>query len=92
MPMPAARVGDMHICALATGVVPRLLPGTPDLDGIFTLRTLEDSYRLGAVVDAGGHVVVVGAGFIGSEVAWTAKGSQENPPREIRSLQKFERL
>jgi DNA-binding beta-propeller fold protein YncE len=27
-----------------------------------------------------------------AEVSWTAKGSLENPPREIRSLQKFERL
>jgi hypothetical protein len=27
-----------------------------------------------------------------AEVAWTAKGSLENPPREVRSLQKFERL
>ena len=24
MPMPAARVGDMHVCALVTGVVPHV--------------------------------------------------------------------
>jgi DNA-binding beta-propeller fold protein YncE len=27
-----------------------------------------------------------------AEVSWTAQGSKENPPREIRSLQKFERV
>lgn len=27
-----------------------------------------------------------------AEVAWTAQGSKENPPREIRSLQKFQRV
>jgi len=37
----------------------------------------------GCVVDSRGDLYV-------AEVAWTAKGSQENPPREIRSLQKFE--
>jgi hypothetical protein len=36
------------------------------------------------VVDSRGNVYV-------SEVSWTAKGSLESPPREIRSLQKFRR-
>ena len=27
-----------------------------------------------------------------AEVGWTVKGSKEDPPREIRSLQKFERV
>jgi DNA-binding beta-propeller fold protein YncE len=38
----------------------------------------------GCCVDSRGDLYV-------AEVAWTAKGSLENPPREIRSLQKFTR-
>jgi DNA-binding beta-propeller fold protein YncE len=38
----------------------------------------------GCAVDSRGDLYV-------AEVSWTAQGSQENPPREIRSLQKFER-
>src|SRR5438270_1920973 len=63
---------------IATGAVPRSLPGTPPLDGIHMLRTLDDSLAIGSeldgVVAGGGRVVVVGAGFIGSEVASTSSG------------------
>jgi len=60
---------------VATGAHPRVLPGTPPLQGVHTLRTLEDSMALGreAAVE-GARVVVVGAGFIGSEVAATCRG------------------
>ena len=55
---------------IATGARVRTLPGTPDLQGLFTLRTLDDALALRAALDAQpGRVVVVGAGFIGSEVA-----------------------
>ncbi|WP_165072164.1 FAD-dependent oxidoreductase [Paludisphaera rhizosphaerae] len=41
-----------------------------DAPGVFTLRNLEDVDRIKAVVDGGaGHAVVVGAGFIGVELA-----------------------
>ena len=58
---------------LATGSAPRMLPGTPDLDGLFVLRTLEDALAIRATLDANPRVVVVGAGFIGSEVAATCR-------------------
>ena len=58
---------------LATGAAPRALPGMPDLDGIFLLRTVDDALNLRARLDAGPRVVVVGAGFIGSEVAATCR-------------------
>ena len=66
--------GDAVI--IATGASPRRLPGTDDLtprDGLFTLRTLDDSLALRAAVTAvhGVRVVVIGAGFIGAEVAST---------------------
>jgi 3-phenylpropionate/trans-cinnamate dioxygenase ferredoxin reductase subunit len=60
---------------LATGSHPRPLPGAPPLDGVHTLRTLEDSISLGMAVSGPGvRLAVVGAGFIGSEVAATCRG------------------
>jgi NADPH-dependent 2,4-dienoyl-CoA reductase/sulfur reductase-like enzyme len=58
---------------VATGAAPRVLPGTPALEGIHTLRTLEDCLAIRRAFDEGGRVAVVGAGFIGSEVAATAR-------------------
>ncbi len=56
---------------LATGAVP-LRPSIPgiDLPGIFTMRNLEDVDRIKARVDKGiADAVIVGAGFIGLELA-----------------------
>ncbi|NNG88930.1 FAD-dependent oxidoreductase [Streptomyces sp. NHF165] len=54
---------------LATGAVPRTLPGEP-LAGVHTLRTLDDAMALRGELSRGQvRVVVVGAGFIGAEVA-----------------------
>ncbi len=59
---------------LALGAVPRRLPLDADLEGVFTLRTLDDSLALGRALDARpARVVVIGAGFIGAEVAATAR-------------------
>jgi NADPH-dependent 2,4-dienoyl-CoA reductase/sulfur reductase-like enzyme len=58
---------------LATGSAPRVLPGTPDLDGLFVLRTVDDALAIRERLDAHPRVVVVGAGFIGSEVAATCR-------------------
>ena len=59
---------------LATGAVPRRLsvPGA-DLDGVLYLRWVGDSERLSAALQAGGQVVIVGAGWIGLEVAAAAR-------------------
>ncbi len=59
---------------IATGASARQLPGTPPLAGIHTLRTLDDCQAIRAALDARPRVVVVGAGFIGSEVAATCRG------------------
>jgi len=53
---------------LATGVRPRRLEGPP---GVHHLRTLDDAHGLQAELSASSRVVVVGAGFIGGEVAST---------------------
>ncbi len=54
---------------IATGATPRRLPGMPPLAGIHTLRTLDDCLAIRAELDRGPRVAVVGAGFIGAEVA-----------------------
>ncbi|MDV7354903.1 FAD/NAD(P)-binding oxidoreductase [Rhodococcus oxybenzonivorans] len=57
---------------LTTGVRARPWPKPEesDLDGVFTVRTLDDSRRLDERLSAGpGHVLVIGAGFTGSEIA-----------------------
>ena len=60
---------------IATGASPKRLPGTDHLDGVHTLRTLDDCLEIRAALDAGPRrVAVVGAGFIGAEVAATCRG------------------
>jgi 3-phenylpropionate/trans-cinnamate dioxygenase ferredoxin reductase subunit len=59
---------------LATGAAPRRLsaPGA-DLEGVMYLRRVGDSERLSAALHDGGQVVIVGAGWIGLEVAAAAR-------------------
>jgi NADPH-dependent 2,4-dienoyl-CoA reductase/sulfur reductase-like enzyme len=57
---------------IATGVTPRRLPGTGQLRGIHTLRTLDDALGLAAELEPGRRLAVVGGGFLGSEVAAVA--------------------
>src|SRR5262249_497680 len=55
---------------IVTGAIPRTLdlPGA-DLPGVHTLRSLDDARTISAGLTAGGPVAVIGAGFIGAEVA-----------------------
>ena len=55
---------------LAVGVAPRRLSGQPDSTHL--LRTVEDSTALRGALDGASSLLVVGAGFIGAEVASTA--------------------
>jgi len=60
---------------IATGARCRTLPGADSLAGVHVLRTLDDALALRADFEKGPErVVVVGAGFIGAEVAATARG------------------
>ncbi len=58
---------------IATGARPRTLPLLEGYDNVTTLRTREDAVRLARVLRAGARVAVVGAGFIGLEVAASAR-------------------
>lgn len=54
---------------IATGLVPKRIPSFPDLAGIRVLRTLDDSLGLRERAASARRAVIVGAGFIGCEVA-----------------------
>jgi 3-phenylpropionate/trans-cinnamate dioxygenase ferredoxin reductase subunit len=54
---------------IATGARARPLPGTESIAGVHTLRTLEDALAIRAALERRPRVAVVGAGFIGLEVA-----------------------
>jgi 3-phenylpropionate/trans-cinnamate dioxygenase ferredoxin reductase component len=57
---------------LATGGRPRRIPGEP-LERVLYLRTIGDADRIRSELVGGRHLVVVGAGFIGAEVAASAR-------------------
>ncbi|MCL7492248.1 FAD-dependent oxidoreductase [Streptomyces sp. MCA2] len=59
---------------IATGLRPRRLPFGHDLAGVHVLRTLDDALTLRTQLLSGPRVVVIGAGFLGSETAATARG------------------
>ncbi len=54
---------------LATGLVPKRIPAFPDLDGIRVLRSYDESLALREQAASARRAVIVGAGFIGCEVA-----------------------
>ncbi|WP_326668756.1 NAD(P)/FAD-dependent oxidoreductase [Streptomyces sp. NBC_01257] len=61
---------------IATGLRPRRLPCGDGLQGVHVLRSLDDAVRLREALGAGRpEVAVIGAGFLGAEVAATARGA-----------------
>jgi 3-phenylpropionate/trans-cinnamate dioxygenase ferredoxin reductase subunit len=58
---------------IATGSLPRRLPAADGWPGVHVLRTLDDALAIRAALAAGARVAVVGGGFIGAEVAWSAR-------------------
>ena len=71
-------VGDREVTydglIIATGRRARPWPELPTLSGFHTLRGLDDSHRLAQAVSPQRHVAIIGAGFIGCEVAATLRG------------------
>lgn len=77
----ATAIGDGFVCTsageipfdalvVATGSRPVPLPGAAD--GLYTLRTFDDALALRGKLRPGAEVVVVGAGWLGAEIASTA--------------------
>jgi 3-phenylpropionate/trans-cinnamate dioxygenase ferredoxin reductase subunit len=80
---------DYETLFLSTGTRARDLPVPgAGLDGVFSLRKIDDVRRLRAPLDAAKHVVIVGAGYIGLEVAAVAR--QEG--REVTVLEAEDRV
>ena len=58
---------------IATGATSRGLAGVVEPHGVHHLRTVDDALAVRRALDSASRVVVVGAGFIGSEVASAAR-------------------
>jgi 3-phenylpropionate/trans-cinnamate dioxygenase ferredoxin reductase subunit len=63
---------DKLLIATGTGVRRLAVPGV-DLPGVHYLRTIRDAQAIGAELERAERVVVIGAGFIGAEMAATAR-------------------
>jgi 3-phenylpropionate/trans-cinnamate dioxygenase ferredoxin reductase component len=61
------------VLVLATGGSPRWLEGVPRLANVLTLRSLDDGLALKQALAASRRLLVIGAGFIGAEVAASAR-------------------
>jgi 3-phenylpropionate/trans-cinnamate dioxygenase ferredoxin reductase component len=59
---------------IATGLVPKRIPSFPNIEGIHVLRSFDESLALRQQAAEARHAVVVGAGFIGCEVAASLRG------------------
>ena len=54
---------------IATGLIPKRIPSIPDLAGVWVLRSLDDALALREHAASARQAVIIGAGFIGCEVA-----------------------
>jgi 3-phenylpropionate/trans-cinnamate dioxygenase ferredoxin reductase component len=63
---------------IATGLVPKRIPSLPELEGIRVLRTLDESLAMREHAGSVSRAVVIGAGFIGCEVAASLRGMGVN--------------
>lgn len=67
--------GDISYDTLVLGLggTPRRLPDLPQAENVRTLRSLRDSSELREALKGSNRVLLVGAGFIGAEVAASAR-------------------
>ncbi|MGW4531426.1 NAD(P)/FAD-dependent oxidoreductase [Nocardia sp. NPDC004340] len=54
---------------IATGLRPRRIPGLPEVSGVHVLRSHDDAAAMRDHLDSARKAVIVGAGFIGCELA-----------------------
>ncbi|CAN5201074.1 FAD-dependent oxidoreductase [soil metagenome] len=60
---------------LATGATPRVIPEFAGTPGVHTLRNVDDAAAIRMAIDAGRDITILGAGFIGAEIASAARKS-----------------
>lgn len=65
---------DYDELVIATGAAPRRLPPLEPFTNVLALRTLSDVHRLRAELSAGARLAIIGSGFVGQEIAATARG------------------
>ncbi|WP_416416388.1 NAD(P)/FAD-dependent oxidoreductase [Paenarthrobacter aromaticivorans] len=63
---------DYERLIIATGVSARRLPSWNSVGGVYTLRTLDEALAVQAAIRGAKRVVVVGGGFLGTEIAAVA--------------------
>ena len=61
------------VLVLGLGGTPRRLPGIPEAENVLTLRSLRDSEAIRDALGRSSRLLLVGAGFIGAEVAASAR-------------------
>ncbi len=59
---------------IATGLTPKRIPSLPEMEGVRVLRTVDESLALRKHAGEAHRAVVIGAGFIGCEVAASLRG------------------
>jgi len=64
---------DYDELVIATGLTPRRIAGLPELSGVHVLRSIEEALALRADLAPGKRALIVGAGFIGCELAASMK-------------------
>jgi 3-phenylpropionate/trans-cinnamate dioxygenase ferredoxin reductase subunit len=64
---------EFDVLVIATGGTPRRLPDAPSAYNVLTLRSLRDSQTLRDALQRSSRLLLVGAGFIGAEVAASAR-------------------
>ena len=71
--LDGGREEPFDVLILGLGGTPRRLPGIPDADNVRTLRSLRDSGALRDALAGSKRLLLIGAGFIGAEVAASAR-------------------
>jgi len=64
---------DFDVLVLGLGGTPRMLPDIPRANNVLTLRSLRDSAQIKEALASASRLLLIGAGFIGAEVAASAR-------------------
>ncbi len=67
------RFRPYDVLVIASGSSPRTIPGLTPRNGLHVLRTAEDASAIRSALADGARTIIIGGGFIGAEVAWTAR-------------------